>query len=295
LTEALAELLSAAADRELSDDESAVAAAALDADPAARSELAAVVALRTRLRALPLLPMPAGLVERALGRLDPSLQEVPATPLPARQRAARPARRPWYAAGAIAGAVAAAACLALVALPSRHAAPPGAASDSVPWELQAERLAKRHLQWHQDPAETPQAASSDELADRLTREVGYTVEPPDLQALGAKVRACTACTQTVKSGRPVALFLLDRGGRAMTLFQVTAPDGAVACRGFAPCAESGVMVARRDGVTLAMWHQARLHAVLAADGMDEAELAALAPHAVRLADSPFLRFAADRR
>lgn len=152
------------------------------------------------------------------------------------------------------------------------------------WEFNPRLLAESHHYWQAHAAAQPaDGPRVDELARRLTRQVGYPVDPPDLDRLGARLLGCTTCRHSFAAGRPVAVFVMKRQGKDLSLFELRAkPDCVRRCR-FRPAGAGAAEVATADDVQLALSAQGERYAVLASASLPAEELAQLAPFAVRYA------------
>lgn len=263
------EWLSAAVDGELTAEEQVVFDAALASDAALQREYAVLLALKACVRrAAPAEELPATFASRLAAGLDAVDAAVPASP---------GFRRWWQPALVLAGA------LAVVSL-LPQLRPATSAGEGPLLDLNAATLAQAHRDWQAHYASLPASDESPEaMASGLSTQVGFTVAAPAPAQLHARLRGCSTCGHSVP-GATAAVFVMTRDDSApMSLFEVADTGCRLGTPGFADSRQPGVRIATVDGVSLACWQAAGVHAVLAAERADAEELAKLAPRAVRLA------------
>lgn len=285
------ELLSALVDDELEPGERERLEALLSQQPELQREHDALRATRQRVQQLNHAPLPDGLADRLSAALDAVDAETASSAASPQARASRaPGRRRLVQTLAVAAVAVVA--VALVPLARHTTDTPAAASTtrvaSSEFNFTPTNLVKYHNFWHdkyrQGVLKPPKPA--DQMATELAQQVGYPVKPPDEDALGAKLVACTACSHALTGGgAPAALFLMERGQQdEMTMFEVTAPAGQVRHDGFEPTADAHIYVASQDGVSLAFHSDDQSHVCLASTRETPAALAEMVPRAVRVAN-----------
>jgi len=268
------EWLSAAVDGELTAAEQAVFDQAIAADSALRREFEALQALKACVhRAAPNAEVPATLTASLVAGLDAIDAAAPAPSVGL--------RRWWQPALVLAGALA----VVSFVLPPRPGSPSADPTPAGPsLSLDATNLAKAHRDWQAHYASLPLTeATPAQVAADISAKVGYAVAAPDTGRLRATLRGCSACGHSIP-GATAAVFVMTRDDDApMSLFEVTGEGCRIDTPGFANSQQPGVLIATVDGISLACWRAAGIHAVLAAEQSDAEDLARLAPRAVQVA------------